>query len=48
VVNNYLGGLSPASLRMQIGHNDTGSFEKYLKSLGLFENKEVMENYVEL
>lgn len=48
VVNNYLGGLSPASLRMQIGHNDTGSFEKYLKSLGLFENKEVMENYIEL
>jgi integrase len=48
VVNNYLGGLSPASLRMQIGHNDTGSFEKYLKSLGLFENKEVMENYVKL
>lgn len=48
VVNNYMAGLSPASLRMQIGHNDTGSFEKYLKSLGLFENKEVMENYVEL
>jgi integrase len=48
VVTNYMAGLSPASLRMQIGHNDTGSFEKYLKSLGLFENKEVMENYVEL
>lgn len=48
VVNNYIAGLSPASLRMQIGHNDTGSFEKYLKSLGLFENKEVMENYVKL
>ena len=48
VVNNYIGGLSPASIRMQIGHTDTGSFEKYLKSLGLFENKEVMNNYVEL
>lgn len=48
VVNNYLAGLSPASLRMQIGHADTGSFEKYLKSLGLFENKEVMENYVSI
>jgi hypothetical protein len=33
---------------MQIGHTDTGSFEKYLKSLGLFENKEVMNSYVTL
>ena len=48
VVTNYINGMSPAALRMQIGHNDTGSFETYLKSLGMMENKEVMDNYVEL
>lgn len=48
VVTNYLAGMTPAAIRMQIGHTDTGSFEKYLKSLGLFENKEVMNSYVTL
>jgi integrase len=48
VVTNYLAGMSSGALRMQIGHTDTGSFEKYLKSLGLFENKEVMNSYVTL
>jgi len=48
VVTNYLNGMSSGALRMQIGHSDTGSFETYLKSLGLFENNEVMNNYVEL
>lgn len=48
VVANYINGMSPAALRMQLGHNDTGSFETYLKSLGMFDNKEVMNNYKEL
>jgi integrase len=48
VVTNYLAGMSSGALRMQIGHADTGSFETYLKSLGMFDNKEVMNNYKEL
>lgn len=48
VVTNYLAGMSSGALRMQIGHTDTGSFETYLKSLGMMDNKEVMNNYIEL
>jgi integrase len=48
VVTNYLAGMSSGALRMQIGHADTGSFETYLQTVGMFNNDEVMNNYKEL
>ncbi len=47
-VTNYLNVMSSGALRMQIVHSDIGSFENYLKSLVLFKNIKVMDNYVEL
>jgi len=45
IVEAYRSGISPASIRAQTGHRSWTSFEKYLRSLGLFENTEVKNNY---
>jgi len=41
VMHAYLNGMKPAGIRMQLGHINDGSFEDYLKSLGLFENPDI-------
>lgn len=45
VVRLYLGGVKTSAIRMQTGHISEKSFETYLKSLGLFDNKEVRDSY---
>lgn len=45
VIAAYRAGISPAAIRRQTGHRSWVSFEKYLNSLGLFENTEVLNNY---
>jgi site-specific recombinase XerD len=45
VVNLYMSGATKFAIQMQIGHVNTDSFDTYLKSLGLFENKEIMSHY---
>jgi integrase len=48
VIAAYRAGISPHAIRRQTGHKSWVSFEKYLYSLGLFENKEVQDNYPSL
>lgn len=48
VIAAYRAGISPAAIRRQTGHRSWVSFEKYLYSLGLFENTEVLKNYPSL
>ena len=45
VVRLYLSGVKTSSIRMQTGHISEKSFETYLKSLGLFDNKEVRDSF---
>lgn len=45
VVNLYITGVAPAAIRMQLGHMNTQSFEQYLKSLGLFQNNELINGF---
>lgn len=48
VISAYRAGISPQAIRRQTGHRSWVSFEKYLNSLGLFENTEVLKNYPSL
>jgi site-specific recombinase XerD len=45
VVNLYMAGQTKFAIQMQIGHLSTDSFDTYLKSLGLFENHEIKNDY---
>jgi integrase len=45
VIAAYRAGIPPADIRRQTGHKSWNSFEKYLFSLGLFENTTVLNNY---
>jgi len=48
VVSLYRNNVTRASIRMQAGFLDDKSFEAYLKSLGLFENTQIMTSYPSL
>jgi hypothetical protein len=48
VVSLYRNNVTRASIRMQAGFLDDKSFEAYLKSLGLFENEQIMNQYPSL
>lgn len=48
VVSLYRNNVTRASIRMQAGFLDDKSFEAYLKSLGLFENEQIMSQYPSL
>jgi integrase len=44
----WFSGMSKGAIMQQTGHRNAGSFETYIKSLGLFTNDEVKKNYPSL
>ncbi len=48
VVKAWKAGMSQASIQTQMGHTNTASFQAYIKSLSLLENKEFVEKMPDL
>lgn len=48
VVSLMMAGVSPAAIQRQAGHRSPYSFQKYLKTLGLFPNDEIINAYPKL
>lgn len=45
VVSLIMAGITPAAIQRQAGHRSPYSFQKYLKTLGLFPNDEILNKF---
>jgi integrase len=48
VISLIMAGVTPAAVQRQAGHRSPYSFQKYLKTLGLFPNDEILNDFPEL